>query len=415
MSFENEAFIFPGVHHSLRFALLTLGAACEIPEFIFFARHVSDLEDPRRRFTLTPAEIARINPNTKTAPVFRSRADADLTAAIYNRVPVLIEETSGPDGNPWGVSFLRMFDMATDSALFRTSAQLAEDGWHLDVADWVLEGGERYVPLYEAKMIHQFDHRWATFDAADSRDATSDEKEQASFEPTPRYWVPELERSLKTARKKWSREWLMGWRDITSAHVLRTTIATVIPRAGAGDTLLLLLPSEGGEQKAGALLANLNSLVQDYACRQKIGGNHLKYNVFQQLPILPPSAYDEADLAYIVPRVLELTYTSHSMAPFACDLGYHGAPFPWNEVRRAQIRAELDAWYALAYGLTREELSYVLNPKDVMGADYPSETFRVLQNNEIKQFGEFRTRRLVLAAYDELTSQGMSPRTEGYR
>ncbi|WP_145076251.1 hypothetical protein, partial [Sphingobium wenxiniae] len=106
---------------------------------------------------------------------------------------------------------------------------------------------------------------------------------------------------------------------------------------------------------------------------------------------------------------------SHSMAPFARDLDYEGQPFPWNEDRRAQLRAELDAWYALAYGLARDELRYVLDPKDIMGADYPSETFRVLQNNEMRAYGEYRTQRLVLAAYDELMAQGMRPRLEGYR
>lgn len=152
-----------------------------------------------------------------------------------------------------------------------------------------------------------------------------------------------------------------------------------------------------------------------YAVRQKIGGTHLKYNIFKQNPVLPPSAYAEADLGFIVPRVLELSYTSNSMAPFARDLGYEGSPFAWDEDRRAQLRAELDAWYALAYGLTRDELRYVLDPKDVMGEDYPSETFRVLQKNEIAKYGEYRTQRLVLAAYDAMVGQGMRPRTEGYR
>ncbi|MEN2786740.1 hypothetical protein ACFOKI_01425 [Sphingomonas qilianensis] len=108
-------------------------------------------------------------------------------------------------------------------------------------------------------------------------------------------------------------------------------------------------------------------------------------------------------------------YTSCAVARFADNLGYHGAPFGWDEDRRAQLRAELDGWYAPAYGLTRDELRYVLDPKDVMGADYPSETFRVLQKNETAKYGEYRTRRLVLAAYDALVAGGMRARTEGYR
>ena len=77
-------------------------------------------------------------------------------------------------------------------------------------------------------------------------------------------------------------------------------------------------------------------------------------------------------------------------------------PFKWDEERRAHLRAELDAYYALLYGLERNELRYILDPKEVHGEDFPGETFRVLKDKEIKQYGEFRTRRLVLEAYDGL-------------
>jgi hypothetical protein len=164
-----------------------------------------------------------------------------------------------------------------------------------------------------------------------------------------------------------------------------------------------------------ALIANLSSIVFDYFVRLKMGGTSLIQSYFKQFPVLPPSTYGKGELAFIVPRVLELTYTSHSIAPFAHDLGYDGPPFIWDEDRRAQLRAELDAWYARAYGLTRDELRYVLDPKEVMGAEYPSETFRVLQKNEIAKYGEYRAARLVLAAYDQLVSDDMRSRTEGYR
>lgn len=81
-------------------------------------------------------------------------------------------------------------------------------------------------------------------------------------------------------------------------------------------------------------------------------------------------------------------------------------PFKWDEDRRARIRAELDAYYALLYGLTRDELRYILDPKDVYGPDFPGETFRVLKEKEEKRFGEYRTRRLVLKAYDDLARSG---------
>ena len=142
------------------------------------------------------------------------------------------------------------------------------------------------------------------------------------------------------------------------------------------------------------------SLVLDFVARQKVSGSSMTYFYVKQFPVLPPSFYTAEDLAFIVPRVVELTYTSHSLSPFARDLGYHGAPFAWNEDRRALLRAELDAFYAVAYSLTRDDLRFILDPTDVMGPDYPSETFRVLKDNEKMRYGEYRTRRLVLEAWD---------------
>jgi hypothetical protein len=132
----------------------------------------------------------------------------------------------------------------------------------------------------------------------------------------------------------------------------------------------------------------------------------MNYFIFKQLPVLHPDSYTAADLAFIVPRVLELTYTAHDLQPWAADLGHDGPPFAWDPERRALLRAELDAYYARLYGLTRDELRYILDPADVLGADYPSETFRVLKNNETRQFGEYRTRRLVLEAWDVLAGSG---------
>jgi hypothetical protein len=287
--------------------------------------------------------------------------------------------------------------MAEDSAWFRTAKQLDAAGFVRDGGDWIGEG--RYVPLYEAKMIHQFDHRWAAYDGSDSRDVIAGEKADPRFEPTPRYWVPEAEVKGRLAAMGWSRNWLMSWRDVCRSTDERTVISAALPLAAVGHTAPLLFPN-GPPPLSAALLASWLSLTVDYVARQKIGGTHLTCGYLAQFPILPPSAYTATDLAFIVPRVLELTYTSCSLTPFAHDLGYDDPPFAWDEDRRAQLRAELDAWYARAYGLTRDELRYILDPADVKGPDYPSETFRVLKKNEMARYGEYRTARLVLAAWD---------------
>jgi hypothetical protein len=155
-------------------------------------------------------------------------------------------------------------------------------------------------------------------------------------------------------------------------------------------------------QHISALFGNLNCLALDYVARQKVGGISLTYFYLKQFPVLPPERYTEADLTFVVSRVLELTYAAYELAPWARDLGYSGEPFAFNSERRAILRAELDAYYAKLYHLTRNELRYILDPADVMGEGYPSETFRVLKKNEEREFGEYRTQRLVLEAWDKL-------------
>ncbi len=393
---ENREAVFPSVHRSYKFCLLTLGQV-EQAEFAFFLTQVHQLADARRRFKLTPEEFRLINPNTLTCPVFRSERDAELTKKIYRAAPVLIDENS-EEGNPWGISFMAMMHMSADSHLFRS------------------EPGEGLLPLYEAKMIHQFDHRWATYDGDAARDSTPAEKADPGFTVTPRYWVSETEVNKKLADKKWDKGWLMGWRDICRATDERTVIASVVPKSGVGNKMPLFLPKAGTTpERFAALLANFSALAFDFVARQKIGGTTLNYFYLKQFPVLAPERYTEADLAFIVPRVLELTYTAHDLKSWAQDLGYEGDPFAFNPERRAILRAELDAYYAKLYGLTRDELRYILDPTDVMGEDYPSESFRVLKNKELNEFGEYRTERLVLEAWEKLESGELGPVEDPYR
>lgn len=454
--FENSAPLFPGVHRSFKFCLLTIASEVEAADFAFFLTNPAQLEDNRRQFKLTPEQISSINPNTKTAPVFRSQRDAELTASIYGRVPVLIEE-GVESGNTWGLSFMAMFHMSNDSDLFRTAAQLSNAGFVREGTDWVKEntaagniamnngprqsslalaggrdaghldlssGGagsrikERFVPLYEAKMTNFFDYRYASYGLREDRgyrvlpEASVSDHEDPTYESIPFYWTPAHVVNDRSDGHK-PKFWIL-FNKVTGIGNERTFIPCPVPRVSSSDSLNHIVYG-GSTDLYACLLANCSALICDYIARIKIGGVNINFFHVRQLPILPPEAYAAADLSFIIPRVLELTYTSNAMEAFARDLGYHGEPFTWDEDRRAQLRAELDAWYALAYGLDRDELRYVLDPKDVMGADYPSETFRVLQKNECAKYGEYRTQRLVLAAYDELTRQGMRVRKEGYR
>ena len=210
-------------------------------DLVFYARRAVDLDDRWRHFALTPADFATINPNTRTCPTFRSHRDADINLTMYRRAGVLWRE-GDPDGNPWGVRFLRMFDMANDSGLFRTRVDLTSAGWRLDGGRFE-QDGEVMLPLYEAKMVHHYDHRFGSYEVQSEAQANQGKLPEldhaAHAHPgrvtLSRYWVHEDEVAARL-EDTWDGQWLLGWRDIVRAGDIRTVIACIIPRAAVNDT-----------------------------------------------------------------------------------------------------------------------------------------------------------------------------------
>ena len=402
--FENRKGLFKGVHRSYKFCLLTLGSGIERASYVFFATKTAHLRDERREFELTRREIRLLNPNTRTAPVFRSNADARLAKKIYSRVPVLIDEARGEAGNPWGIRFMSMFHMANDSGLFRTYRQMEAAGARLNGEDWTGPKGDVWVPLLEAKMIHQFDHRWATYetDGKRSRLVTDAEKSNPGFNQLPRYWVPKTRVDKKMSDIGWNREWLLGWRDVARATDERTLIATVFPKRGVADTLLLLFCSSSiPSEVVMALVGNLSCLVLDYVTRLKVGGTHIKYFMFKQLPILDPESYRRMDLDYLVPRICKLINIQKLITIQNSKVRNTRNREPIKSQNQI-IRSEIDAYFAYLYGLERDDLRYILDPSDVHGSNYPSESFRILKARERQTFQEYRTKRLALESWDKL-------------
>lgn len=387
--FENKE-LFPAVHKSYKISILTLAPSDAISVACYMT-HPKQLEDKRRIAHLSIEDFAGINPNTGTCPLFRCEADAALAVKLYQKAPILINEKTGE--NPWGIRFGSLLHMSNDSHLFLTEKPEGED----------------VLPLYEGKLIHHYDHRFNIFtgEGENARNLTAEEHNDPACEISPRYWVRRGDVISKLPKDvKAIPQWFMGFRNVCRATDERTLICSLIPLSGVGNSMpLVLLRGENSQHPC--LIANASCLVLDYILRQKLGGVNLNFFYFEQLPFLPPTAYSEADITYITPRVLELSYTSYSMRPLAEALGYTGEPFPWDEDRRAQLKAELDAYYAKLYGLTREELAYILDPTTKYPTDCPTVTFPTLQNNELKKYGEYRTQRLVLAAFDEFTQKGL--------
>ena len=425
--FENKEGLFD-IHRMFKFCLLVAGKAQDTPRTVsggFYLTRLDHLLDPRRIYTLQTSDFARLNPNTKTCPVFRTSRDAKLTAKIYRNSTILYNEITGD--NPWNVKFSRMLDMSNDSYLFRTYAQLTAQGATLNGNTFTTVDGETYVPLYEGKMIWHYNHHYGTWPTEGERPnsinmPSEDELANPNSSIIPWYWVPLAavkDRLVKYDKDgnvvwEWKHKWLIGFRDVTNATNERTFICSPIPdSAGVGHSATLLY-AERRTMPVASLCAMMSSLVFDYTTKQKIGGSHASISFVKQFPVLTPDQIPSTMQWQIVKRVAELCYFNHDMDGWASELWEEmseeqraelpqlGAQQPWvyNPERRAVLQAELDAIFAHLYGLDTEDLVYILDPEDICGKGCINETFRVLKDNEIRQYGEYRTKRLVLEAWN---------------
>ena len=307
------------------------------------------------------------------------------------------------DGNPWGLRFSRLFDMTNDAGEFRTFDELDALNAHFDGWGWT-RGTSTWLPLYEAKMLSHYNPRSATYAEATQAQLnkgtlprlTEQQLDQPSVEVLAKHWVAS-ESVDATMLEGWDRDWLFGWRDIAGASNVRTFIPSVLPRSAVGNKFPLALPAKPND--AALLQAVWSSYVFDYVSRQKVSGASMNYFAVRQLCCPSPLTFSETPSwlgephdSFIRPRVAELAYTSYRLAGYAGDiLGDHpGLPFRWLPERRDQIRAELDAAMLHLYGLDRDDAEHVL------------ESFFVVRKYEERDHGEFRTKRLVLAAYDAM-------------
>ena len=396
---ENGELFFSDVYYRFKFCAIVFspgGRSFSNTRFATFVRNVEHLKHEDSTIEISLEHIRKVNPNSHTTPVYRWRRDPELSVAIYSRLPVLVDRSSGEEVKAWPVKYLRMFDMANDSQLFRTRSELEEQegAYHIGGNRFSGPAGE-WVPLYEGKMVQAFDHRAASIVIAEKNlyrrgqgHATDiSEHEAPDFLPKPRYYVLRKEdMSVQIALK-----------DVTSTTNARSVIACLLPPYAAGHTLpILSMDIEAGAKAI--LCANLNSVVCDFVARTKILSNHASWYILEQLPVVPPDRYENVRFGpktageIVREAVLELTYTAHDMAPFARDMGHvddNGdalRPFVWDEGRRLHLRAKLDAVFFHLYGVTdRDDVRYIYS------------TFPIVEREETAAYGSYRSRDLCLA------------------
>jgi hypothetical protein len=276
---------------------------------------------------------------------------------------------------------------AADTGLLRAEQELRDEGWE-PAGSTFTRDGQYMLPVYEPAMIDLFDHRVAK----------------------PRYWIAEhgpvtVQRKGGTAQRPgvadrlaelgWKWAWLCAWRTpVHERPVLdRTAVAVFLPRAATASSLPLMLPRVV-PPFAAALIAAQSSLVFEYVARQKIDGPAVRAAHWKQLPVPTPDML-EPHLPFIVPRVLELVYTSSDMSPLARDLDDLQDPFARDPDRRVNLRAELDAFFFRVYGIDdRDDVEYITDTLQT-GADG-------LEQDKGQDHDGRRAKKLILAAYDRM-------------
>jgi hypothetical protein len=438
--FENRKKLFPEVDSRMKFCLLTISndpkRIEEGASFSFFLLNPDELNNQDKIFNLSSVDFELLNPNTLTCPVFRTKSDANLTKKLYLASPILVNDLTGV--NPSGIRFKQgLFNMTSSSHLFRTRQELESSGFELNGNIFERED-DIWLPLYEAKMFHHFDHRFGTFENVLSR--TNSSINNISSRKTdcfalPWYWVNKND----CYERIQTNSYFIAFRNVARTTDERTAILSIVPAYGIGHSAPIIFVENNNSLE---LLANANSFVFDYIVRQKVGGMNFTFHYWKQLPVIVPSAYPIELKNRITCIVLELSFTSWDLLPFADEIWSSGdenlrtmilnlheenqntidsrivvqeppvwtqhlyfngqpeekfllTPFEWDEERRFQLRCELDALFGHLYGLARDEFSYIL------------ETFPIVKRKDEAKFGKYRTKLVILEEFDKLADAPM--------
>ncbi len=297
------------------------------------------------------------------------------------------------------------FNSASDSNLFWPKEQLQGEDWEQEGSSY-RKGGQTCSPLYEAKMFHQYDHRFGTYEDFTGSEfsplptPTLSSHRNPNFVVQSRYWLHDRERTARGLRRPWT----LAFRGVVRNTDVRTGIAAILPDTNISDMAQIILGLKAAQ--AAFLLSTFNSFVFDYCLRNKTSSARLNFFVVRQLPVLNPltcQLFSRSFSDWLIPVTLELTYTAWDLQPFAKDLEFNGPPFRWNEERRFLLRCELDAAYFHLYLGRREE--WEQEPEELLQAfstprhtvDYIMETFPIVKRKDIKEYGEYRTKRTILS------------------
>ncbi len=353
--FENRRAIFDGVHRSFKFIVLSCRRGGRTVSFPAAFMRL----DPKEligwpgpdALPLTPELIARLSPDTLSIMEFHSALDVEIAEKML-RYPVLGEAVPGA----WKISFTAEFHMTNDSHLFHNSP------------------GKSRMPVFEGKMIHQFQHALAT----------------------PRYWVEETEgRSCVLGREQDLKQALdyqryrLCFRDIARNTDNRTLISTVIPPGRFCGNTLISSTSPHDVSTLLAITSLFTSFTIDWLIRQKVTA-HCNIFYMMQLPI-PRLTVKDSAFRPLMERAARLVGTTAEFDALLKEVfgpkathKSHGVSDPMD---RQKLRAEIDALVAQLYGLTESEFAHILGTFPLVDESIKVQTRNTFR--ELAQFGKF--------------------------
>lgn len=407
--FVNSEGLFPAVKRHQRFSVLVVRGARFQPRpatsYAFFLTNPAQLRSPNSSFKMSPAEVWGVNPNTRTFPNFPSRKAAEFTLSIYRSNEILVPKREGVVGGSWQVAISRMFNMTDDDQLLLTESSLRAMGAVRVGNTFVRRSdGAAWLPLIDPKMVTQYNHRAASvsfsghnFRKISKHASTATQLKDPAFLCTPVYWVDENE--IDARIPEWDSGWLLVFKKVSGQTCTNLSSFVVVPKSATSASFPGVFTPLGARATA-CVLAFANSLVVEFVLRLKLQGLHLHYYLLEQLPVPPrerlltPYPWTGAATAedWIARRVLELTFTSWDMQPFARDLGWPAGPFRFLPDRRHRLACELDAAVFFLYGSTVDDVNFVMDslPK--------------IERRDVRRFGDFRTKRLVVAAFTRMVA-----------
>ena len=361
------------------FALVTVGQPSDdAMQLAADLIEVRDLKEPGRAFDITPDAIRRISPNTGAIPLFGSAHAADIVERIYTRG----EPLRPTSGGSWSVRFRQGdVNLTADSRLFSTERP-----------------AESSLRLFEGKMVWVFEPRYQHYVDGQVVALTADELRSPSAQSRPQYWVRSTD--LDPATREGIAAWRAVFRDTTNTNNPRTLVPAVVPEVCLGNTLPFVI---GSPEQCLALVAVWGTFTVDYVTRNRLSGKHVNFFIADQLPVPPWDVMTAwltsigcSPLQWLEKRMGELTYTSTDMTGFAHAIGVEGAPFVWDRTRRMHLASEIDALVAHLFGLGIDDIDHILG------------TFAKVRQQETDEFGEFRTRRLILECLNDLIASDLT-------